>query len=131
MFRIVDSFQGPNPPSLQTNLSNLRGKKMVGGGQHARISSHGPPQINMPAVSDSHMIFKQSWNLQAPKGQGGLKNLDLDQHFEQFDMEVYNHIAQTKSPVVNNRFFVDNSGAMNIGGASGGNSQLRQVYGVQ
>jgi hypothetical protein len=41
----------------------------------------------------------------------------LDQHFEQFDMEVYNHITQTKSPVINNRFFVDS-----------GYNGIKQVY---
>ena len=30
-----------------------------------------------------------------------------DQPFDQFDIEVYNHIAATKSPVLNNRFFVE------------------------
>jgi len=39
----------------------------------------------------------------------GFKNLDLDQHFEQFDLEVYNQMIQTKPPAISNRFFMDGS----------------------
>ena len=54
----------------------------------------------------------------------GFKNLDLDQHFEQFDLEVYNQMIQTKPPAISNRFFMDGSQSTGL------NTQvIKQVYG--
>lgn len=34
-----------------------------------------------------------------------------ESQYEQYDMEVFNHIAQPKSPMMNNRFFVEGTDA--------------------